>query len=163
MCCHQHLTNRGCFYKKNSSSHAASSTGRFFHLTRYYVITQFLSCLILVSGIVSGYSMIFPSPLISSKIVWIGILLLMTFFKQETRKTGCKHEEEANPICNPYFQSFEKPYRGHNIWVLIYCPSFVTGGASVCIVVASEMPNPLLQIPFQCDVDLLLVSSYFVP
>ena len=74
---------------KNSSSHVTSSTGRFFHLTRYSVIARFLSFLILVSRIVYGSSVIFPSPLIYDKIVCIGILSLIVFFKQETWKNGC--------------------------------------------------------------------------
>ena len=81
-CCHQHLTNHGCFCMKNSPSHVTSSTGRFFHLTRYLVITQFHRILILVSRIVSGSSMIFPFSLMSSKVVQTRILSPITLFKQ---------------------------------------------------------------------------------
>jgi hypothetical protein len=78
---------------KNSSSHVASSTGRFFNLMRYLVIALFHNCLILVSGIVYGSSMIFPFSLIFGKIVWTRILSPITFFKQETWKTGCTRED----------------------------------------------------------------------
>jgi hypothetical protein len=78
---------------KNSSSHVASSTGGFFHLMRYLVIAQFCSYLILVSRIVSGCSVIFPSSLNYGKIVWIGILSPITFFKKETWRTECTRED----------------------------------------------------------------------
>jgi len=68
---------------------------------------------------------------------------------------------ETTTICKPYFQTFSKPYRGNNIWVLIYFPSFIAWGTSVYMVVSSKIPNLPLQIPFRCDVYILVVSSYF--
>jgi hypothetical protein len=41
-------------------------------------------------------------------------------------------------------------------------PYFVSRGTCFYLVLASELSNPPLQIPFHCDVDLLIVSSYFV-
>jgi hypothetical protein len=35
------LNNHGCACMKKSSSHIASSTSRFFHLTKYSIISQF--------------------------------------------------------------------------------------------------------------------------
>jgi hypothetical protein len=60
------------------------------------VIARFISCLVLVSRIVSGSSMIFPYSLIYGKIVWSGILLPITFFKKETWKTRCTCEDGGN-------------------------------------------------------------------
>jgi hypothetical protein len=79
-CFPQHLSNQGFLCMNNSSSHVASSTSRFFHLTRYSVTARFLSFLILFSRIVFGSSMIFPSSLSSGKLFFTGILFLITFF-----------------------------------------------------------------------------------
>jgi hypothetical protein len=38
-------------------------------------------------------SMVFPSSLIFGKIVWAGILLFITLFKQETWNIGCTCED----------------------------------------------------------------------
>jgi hypothetical protein len=81
---------------KKSFSHVTTSIGRFFHLMRYSIIALFHSRLILVLRTIFGSSMIFSSSLISSKIVWIGILSLITLFKQETWKIGCTREDEGN-------------------------------------------------------------------
>ena len=134
---------------KNSSSHIESSTGKFFHLMRYLVISKFYNFLILVSIIFSSSSIIFHSSSISRKIVRTRILSPITLFNHKTWKTRCTYEDV--PICNPYYQS----------WVLIYCPSF-SWGKFLCIVVASEISNLPLQNFFRRDVDLLVISSYFM-
>jgi hypothetical protein len=97
------MTNRKCFYKKNSFSHVASSIGRFFHLMWYLIISRFRSCLIHVSRIFFGSSMIFPCSLIFGKIVWTGILSLITFFKRKHGRLDVHVKMEVAPICKPYF------------------------------------------------------------
>jgi hypothetical protein len=84
------LTNQG-FFCKNKSSLIVIVI-----VTRYFVIAQFINYLILISRIVSGSSVIFPSSLIFGKIVWTGTLFPMTFLKKETWKTRCTHEDGGN-------------------------------------------------------------------
>jgi hypothetical protein len=60
------------------------------------VIARFLNCLILVSRIFFSSNMIFLSSLSSGKIVWTGILLMITLFKEETWKTRCTREDGGN-------------------------------------------------------------------
>ena len=64
--------------------------------------------------------------------------------------------------CMPYYQSSTTLYKDHSPWVLIYCHYLVDWWTSICKVEASKIPNPLLQNSFHCNVDLLVVSSYFV-
>ena len=140
MCFPQPLISCGCLCMKNSS------IGNFFHLMRYWVIVCFYSCLSLVSRIVSGSSIVFPSSLISSKIVWIGTLSPITLFEKETWKNRVHVKMETTLISNPYFQSYATPYRDHSTWILIYFSSLLAWGMFVCMGVDLEIPNPPLQI-----------------
>jgi hypothetical protein len=59
---------------KNSSFHVAFFIGKFIYLMRYSMITQFRSCLILVSMIFFDSNIIFLTSSSSNKIVLSGIV-----------------------------------------------------------------------------------------
>ena len=146
---------------RDSSSHVKSSTSKFFHLMRYLVIIWLHSCLVLVSMICSCFNLIFPSSSSSNKIVWIGILSLLPFLSKKHGKLGVPLMVKGTSICNPYCQSSATLYKDYNAWVLIYCLYLVAWGKFVCKAITLEIPDPLLQISFHYDVDMLVVSFFF--
>ena len=65
------------------------------------------------------------------------------------------------PTCKPYYEHSLALYKDPSTWVLIYYPYLVAWQTSICKVAVSKLPNPFLQNSFQCNVDVLVVSSYF--
>jgi hypothetical protein len=58
--CPQSTGNDGCNWRKCSDSHAASSSGRFFHLIRYSLITRdgnFFSLVAIMAADVTGFGL----------------------------------------------------------------------------------------------------------
>ena len=146
---------------KDSCFDVESSTSRFFHLTRYSLITLFHSCLVLLSEIFSSSKMTFLlHQALEKQFELESCLLLPSLSKKHWKLGGPLKMQEALP-CKPYYLSSPKPYKDHSTWVLIYCLYLVSWGESICKVVASKIPNPLFQNSFRYDVYLLVVSSCF--
>ena len=162
MCFHKHVLRWRSLSIKESSLHVESSTSRFFYFTRYSIITRFHSQLVLISNIFLGSKMTFSSSSRSGKIVWIGILSLITFFSKKYGKLGWLVKIQEASTCKTYYQTYTRFYKDHSTWVLIYCPYLVSWGTSVCKVATSKIPNPLHQNSFHYNVDLLIVSSCFL-